>query len=76
MVYTAIYMNNKGVVTHRSCPSVPDRKSAWSDACKIADTGECLVALVPGTHPVYTYDKLTPSSDNTGIKSHDLFEIH
>ncbi len=76
MVYTAIYMNDKGVVTHRSCPSVPDRKKAWSAACTIASEGECLVALVPGSHPVYTYDKLSTSFDDSGIKSHDLFEIH
>ena len=70
MIYTAIYMNDKGVVTHRTCPSTADRAKAWKDALVVAVDGECLVALVPGSHPVYTY-----SDGPQNIKSHDLFEI-
>ena len=70
MIYTAIYMNDRGVVTHRTCPSTADRAKAWKGALVVAVDGECLVALVPGSHPVYTY-----SDGPSNIKSHDLFEI-
>jgi len=78
MVYTAIYQDSTGKLTYEPYKGQPSRTSAWLDAAqKGGSTDRCLVALVPGIHPVYFYNdfvKDTSSYEET-IKHHDLYEI-
>ena len=76
MIYTAIYMDRVGTVIHKTCPASVERKEAWATAVSMgAPNGECLLALVCGAHPVYTFESFEDSKVETDIKNHDLFEI-
>ena len=76
MIYTAIYMDREGKVVHRRCPADMNRHKAWKSAVALgAPNGECLLALVCGGHPVYTYESFNPNEKPESIKHHDLYEI-
>ena len=56
MIYTAIYQGPQGQLTYGRYNGHISRKDAWLSAAKLGGmNGNCLVALVPGDHPVYFY---------------------
>jgi len=76
MIYTAIYMARNGAIVYKTCPAHVEREKAWKKAVSLGSPhGECLLALVCGVHPVYTYENFEDSKVETSIKDHDLFEI-
>mgnify|MGYP001376521160 CR=1 FL=1 len=78
MIYTAIFQNNTGKLTRSRYTGVIDRKEAWKSAAHMGESnGDCLLALVPGDHPVYTYDNTfsNKNADRTNMKTHDVFEL-
>ncbi len=78
MVYTAIYQDSTGKLTYQPYKGEPARSTAWLDAAKKGgSSGRCLVALVPGVHPVYFYNDFVndTASDEATIKHHDLYEV-
>ncbi len=80
MIYTAIYQNTQGELSYETYKGNMNRQSAWLDAAKIGGSNDkCLIALVPGVHPVYFYSDYVKSvSDDTAseIRNHDLFELN
>ena len=52
----------------------PSRSSAAQQG---GANNKCLIALVPGVHPVYFYDDFADSmlQNQSDIKRHDLFEL-
>tara|TARA_B000000557_G_scaffold219311_1_gene187034 strand:+ start:682 stop:942 length:261 start_codon:yes stop_codon:yes gene_type:complete len=80
MIYTAIYQNSQGKLTYDTYNGHMSRQDAWLEAAKIGGTKDlCLVALVPGVHPVYFYsdfvESVSAKDASSEIKSHDLFEL-
>ncbi len=80
MIYTAIYQNSQGELSYSTYMGQMSRHSAWLEAAKTgAAQDKCLVALVPGVHPVYFYsdfvDDFSDLSDTSSIKNHDLYEM-
>jgi len=80
MIYTAIYQNSQGELSYSTYMGQMSRHSAWLEAAKTGGAQDkCLVALVPGVHPVYFYsdfvDDFTDLSDVSNIKNHDLYEM-
>ena len=80
MIYTAIYQNSQGELSYSTYMGQMSRHSAWLEAAKTGGAQDkCLVALVPGVHPVYFYsdfvDDFSDLSDTSGIKNHDLYEM-
>lgn len=80
MIYTAIYQNSQGGLSYSTYMGQMSRHSAWLEAAKTGGAQDkCLVALVPGVHPVYFYsdfvDDFTDLSDVSNIKNHDLYEM-
>ena len=80
MVYTAIYQNSQGELSYDTYMGHMSRHSAWLEAAKDGGTQDkCLVALVPGVHPVYFYsdfvEDFSEYSEPDNIKNHDLYEI-
>jgi len=81
MVYTAIFQNGQGSLVYQSLVGTMNKREMWFEAAQIAGSHDmCLVALIPGTHPVYFYsDFVELDSDNescSDIKNHDLFELN
>ena len=78
MIYTAIYQNSQGKLSHEITKSNVSRIDAWLDAAKEGGANDqCLVALVPGVHPVYFYSDFVKSlsvMENNDVKNHDLFD--
>ena len=78
MIYTAIFQNQSGKLTRSRYTGVIDRREAWHAAANMGESsGECLLALVPGDHPVYTYENTFQVNkiDRTNMKAHDVFEV-
>jgi hypothetical protein len=81
MIYTAIFQNSIGKLFSSRYTGVMNRSEAWMSAAKIGGSeGNCLIALVPGDHPIYFYDNFVKETsvsmtDRTNIKSHDVYEI-
>ena len=80
MIYTAIYQDTLGNLTHEIYTGHVNRNEAWlAAATQGGSNDKCLIALVPGSHPVYFYsDFVKSNSDASGdeVKSHDLFELN
>jgi len=82
MVYTAIYQNSIGELSYDVYKGHMDRCSAWLEAAKIGGANDlCLIALVPGVHPVYFYSNFvdslaTKQENNDDVKNHDLFDMN
>ncbi len=86
MIYTAIFQGPQGQLSCSRYTGVIDRKAAWLAAAKMGGSNNmCLIALVPGDHPVYFYDnfvndnaksELTSTSTNEPIDVYDnVFEM-
>lgn len=76
MIYTAIFQSNGGKITRSRYTGVINRKDAWIAAAKLGESdGQCLVALVPGDHPVHTYENVFNDDLATAMRNHDLYEI-
>ena len=79
MIYTAIFQGPQGKLTHSRYTGVISRKDAWLSAARMgASDNMCLIALVPGDHPVYFYEDFVAdnaSSKPHSIRHHDLFEV-
>ena len=78
MIYTAIFQNRDGRMSRYRYTGVIERRQAWTEAAKLGQSnGECLVALVPGDHPVHTYENTfdVDKNDRTSMKTHDVFEV-
>tara|TARA_B100000902_G_C26461392_1_gene505594 strand:- start:86 stop:364 length:279 start_codon:yes stop_codon:yes gene_type:complete len=68
MIYTAIFQGPQGQLSHSRYTGVIDRKDAWLSAAKMGGSNNmCLLALVPGDHPVYFYDNFV--DDNAKSES-------
>ena len=79
MISTAIYQGPQGQLTYARYNGHISRKDAWLSAAKLGGTnGNCLVALVPGDHPVYFYEnfvKDNAAKELSEMQQHDLYEI-
>ena len=79
MIYTAIFQNAQGKLFTSRYTGVVSRSDAWLSAAQMGGSeGNCLIALVPGDHPVYFYDNFVKDSsprDRTGVQNHDLFSL-
>ncbi len=80
MIYTAIYQSAQGELSCETYTGHMNRPDAWLDAAKQGGANnKCLVALVPGVHPVYFYSDFVDSTStktiDNSIKQHDLFEL-
>ena len=61
MIYTAIYQNSQGELTTETYKGEMSRKHAWLEAAQLGGAKDkCLIALVPGVHPVYFYADYQP----------------
>lgn len=82
MIYTAIYQNGQGEMSYETYSGHMNRNEAWLSAAKQGGANnKCLVALVPGVHPVYFYaDFVEAVSDGPAhtdeIKRHDVYELN
>lgn len=82
MIYTAIYQNSQGEMSYETYSGHMNRSDAWLSAAKQGGANnKCLVALVPGVHPVYFYSDFVDSVSDSApreddIKQHDLFELN
>ena len=79
MIYTAIFQNSTGkLFTSRYTGNI-NRSDAWLNAAKLGSSeGNCLIALVPGDHPIYFYENFVSENadrDRTEQKSHDVFSL-
>ena len=79
MTYTAIYQSAQGKLTYSRKAGPISRKDTWLEAAREAGAeGKCLVALVPGYHPVYFYENFVDDNAATELSEqqrHDLYEI-
>ena len=78
MIYTAIYQNGQGKMTYETYKGHMNRKDAWLAAAQQGGaSNKCLIALVPGAHPVYFYDDFVDSvaRSRSDLQNHDLFEL-
>ena len=76
MIYTAIFQSKSGNITRSRYTGVMDRQQAWRAAAGMGESsGLCLIALVPGDHPVHTYENVFEVEPNTELKHHDVFEF-
>ena len=79
MIYTAIFQGSQGKLTHSRYTGVIDKKQAWLAAAKMgASNNMCLIALVPGDHPVYFYENFVEDNakrDRTQTQFHDVYEM-
>ena len=80
MIYTAIYQSSQGELSHETYSGHINRSDAWLSAAKQGGAADkCLIALVPGVHPVYFYsdfvDNLSTKTLNDDIKHHDVYEM-
>ena len=80
MIYTAIFQNGQGQLSYETYNGTMNRKDAWLNAAsKGGANDKCLIALVPGVHPVYFYDDFVSSvaaDDKSEVQKHDLFEVN
>jgi len=78
MIYTAIFRTKEGKMTRSRYTGVIARREAWIRAQAMGQSNDdVLVALVPGDHPVYTYESLFENNEpNTELKDHDLYDFN
>lgn len=80
MIYTAIYQGAQGKLTYSRHTGHISRKDTWlSVARQAAAEGECLIALVPGDHPIYFYENFVDENTPPELSEqqrHDLYEIN
>ncbi len=82
MIYTAIYQTSQGHFSYETYHGTMNRHDAWIDAAsKGGANNKCLMALVPGVHPVYFYaDFVNAVSDDPlqadEMKQHDVYELN
>ena len=77
MIYTAIFQDKDGNLSRSRYTGVIARQEAWRRAASMGESSNmCLLALVPGDHPVYTYENVFNSEQpSTELKQHDVFEM-
>ena len=79
MIYTAIFQNGTGELFTSRYTGTVNRTDAWLNAAKLGSSkGNCLIALVPGDHPIYFYKDFVDESsdrDRTQQKSLDVFSL-
>ena len=76
MIYTAIFQDRSGAITRARFTGVINKQEAWASCAALGESnGACLVALVPGDHPVYTYEEVFQREPNMELKQHDVFEV-
>ena len=81
MIYTAIFQNAQGkLITSRYTGHI-SRKEAWLNAAKMGSSnGDCLIALVPGDHPVYFYENFVTEhkqpTPRSAQQDHDVYELN
>lgn len=74
MIYTAIFQDSQSKIRRYRYTGAVGRKEAWVQAASLGEAdNECLIALVPGDHPVYTYENTI--HDLTDTQRHDLYEV-
>lgn len=81
MIYTAIFQNSQGELSHETHYGSMNRQESWLEAASRGGANDkCLVALVPGSHPVYFYadfvESVSSDSKSDEIKQHDLYELN
>ncbi len=80
MIYTAIFQNSQGNLSYETYNGHMSRSEAWIAAAKQGGANDkCLVALVPGVHPVYFYSDFVDSvadSAHSELRNHDLFDLN
>ncbi len=78
MIYTAIYQNSQGELTTETYKGEMSRKHAWLEAAQLGGAKDkCLIALVPGVHPVYFYADYAAavSGEMSESQTHDVYEM-
>jgi len=78
MIYTAIFQGAQGKLTRSRYTGVVDKNEAWLAAARMgSNSNMCLLALVPGDHPVYFYENFVEDNakDSSNVRNHDLFEL-
>ena len=84
MIYTAIFQSPQGKLTRSRYLGVTDKAEAWLTAAKMgSSTGELLIALVSGDHPVYFYENFVQSNadaqrrnnQQSAQQNHDVYEM-
>ena len=78
MIYTAIYQSGQGRLTRMRYLGEVNKQESWLRAARDgAKNNLCLVALVPGDHPVYFYENFVSDeiSPRSNIQDHDVFEM-
>lgn len=79
MIYTAIFQTSQGKLVHSRYTGFISRSEAWLSAAQMGGSeGNCLIALVPGDHPVYFYENFvqdTSKSERSDMQKHDLFDM-
>ena len=77
MIYTAVFQNGQGKLFTSRYTGVISRSEAWLSAAQMGGSdGNCLLALIPGDHPVYFYEDFvtaTSSKPRSEQQNHDLF---
>ena len=77
MTYTAIFQDKTGLLTRGRYTGAPDRHEAWEHAARMGEAhGGCLIAMIPGDHPVYTYPSIFGNNASIELKNHDVYEIN
>ena len=80
MIYTAIFQNSQGALSYETYTGHMNRSDAWLSAAKQGGANDkCLIALVPGVHPVYFYsdfiENLSVKTAADEIKQHDVYAM-
>ena len=78
MIYTAIYQNGQGKLSYETYSGHMNRSDAWLNAAKQGGANnKCLIALVPGVHPVYFYENFVSDGEATRspVQDHDVYEM-
>ena len=79
MIYTAIFQNAQGKLVQSRYTGQISRKDAWLSAAKMGSSdGQCLIALVPGDHPIYFYENFVTDhgiSERSEQQNHDVYEM-
>ena len=78
MIYTAIYQSGQGHLTYNKYIGEVSKSESWLRAAHEGSKNNlCLVALVPGDHPVYFYENFVSdgSSPRSAVQDHDVFEM-
>jgi len=70
MRYTAVFQTSEGELRAHIGDAPNDRTDAWKRFCQMKEgENECLILLVPGSHPVVRYENIA----TTESEQIDLF---